>query len=122
MFLIMPVPRAVVEANAQAFRQALQSCGYKLEYAAHLMGEMTREQLSQWLRGVGAFDQNRVLMLTQSADGRVLYDLYLAALAEINGTEQLDAVARKLDDVIGLIRTRMAKAILREAEDIRRTA
>lgn len=86
------------------------------------MGEMTREQLSQWLRGVGAFDQNRVLMLTQSADGRVLYDLYLAALAEINGTEQLDAVARKLDEVIGLVRTRMAKAVLRTAEETRRTA
>lgn len=122
MFLIVPVPSDVIEANARAFRDALTQCGYKLEYAAHLMGEMTREQLGQWLRGVGAFDQNRVLMLTQSPDGRVLYDLYLAALAEINGTEHLDSVTRKLDEVVLLIKTRMAKALLRDAADERRTA
>lgn len=110
VFSIVSVPAEIVRAGAEAFEKARQSVGFKLETVAYLMGEMSREQLSQELRGAGRLDANRLLMLTGSVDGRLFLDALLAEYAALNGTEQLDAVARGLSRLTAMFSTRMAKA------------
>jgi len=112
MFFMVAVPIDLTVAVARAVEEARQSCGLKLESLASLMG-ISREQLSQELRGQGVISLSRLVMASRDVDGRAFWLAFLPALGELVGVEDLDAVAAQLRRVVAALDTRvMAKADL----------
>lgn len=123
MFILaLPVAPENRIAIGQAMRVARAVSGLKLDTIGHLMGELSAVAVNQMERGERDVNLARLYAMRVDPDGHKYVEAFTQEWAALCRIEHTDHLVAEITKLFTLVKTRMARADLRNADQERKSA